>query len=74
MIGIEPCRHLAYLLEIFYGIEPAAEIAHVHGLRVLLMCNVVPETPNLQHAIHVSFVIFAVNRIRGICFGRRHAA
>src|SRR5215469_2968968 len=74
MIGIEPCRELTYLLQIFHRIEPAAKIAHVNGLRVLLMRNLVPETPDLLHAIHINFVVLAVNRIRGICFGRRHAA
>src|SRR5260370_13159 len=30
MVGIEPRRHLAYLLQVLHGIEPTTEIPHVH--------------------------------------------
>ena len=63
VIGIEPRRHLANLLQILYGIEPAAKIAHVHGLRVPFVCNVVPKVPDLLHAVHISLVVLAIKRI-----------
>jgi len=74
MIGVEPCRHLAYLLQVFHRIEPAAEVADVHRLRVPLAGNAVPEAPDLHDAIDVRLIVLAVKRIGGIGFGWRDAA
>jgi len=63
MIGIKPGGNLTYIFQIFDSIESTSQIAHVHGLRIFFSYNLIPETPDCEHTIHIRLVILAIKRI-----------
>ncbi len=73
MIGVEPLRRLTYLLHVFYGIQPTAQIANINRLRILRARDAIPEPPHFQHTIHMRLVVLSIKRIGSIRLRRRSA-
>src|SRR6266404_1487550 len=74
MVGVEPSGDFRQRLDVLHRANPAAQIADVHGFRILLTRHRVPLLPDLQDALHVHGVILSIQGTRRVGSIRRHAA
>ena len=74
VVGVEPARHLAQPLHVFDGPDAAAQVPDVDRIGHLLLGDLIPQPPDLQHPVHGGVVVLPVERARRISLLRRHPA
>src|SRR5690348_7801409 len=72
MISVKPGCNLTYVFQVLDCIESTSQIADVYRFRILLSHNLIPKTPDCEHAIHVRLVILAIKRIGRVRLLRRN--